>query len=95
MADEKKEKKSRKVEPAVYPAVPEKPLAINLEYIAAHAKADTKVKDWYIKYYKEHKEIKFPEVRKDYIANFWKDAFKKVPVKKVNQMQALFEELTK
>lgn len=89
------EKKSRKVEPAVYPNVPEKALAINFEYIAAHAKADAKVKDWYIKYYKEHKDDKFPKMRKDYIDHFWKDAFKKVPVKKVNQMEALFEELTK
>lgn len=95
MAEEKKEKVSRKVEFAIYPDVPKQALAINFDYIAAHAKADTKVKDWYVKYYKEHKEDKFPKMRADYIEHFWKDAFKKAPVKKVNKMEALFEELSK
>lgn len=90
MAEEKKI--SRTVEKAVYPATPLCAAAIDINYIAAHAKADEKVKDWYIKYYEKNRNSKFPAMRKAYIEEFHKGTFKKKSIN-TGAMELLYKEL--
>ena len=88
MAEEKKI--SRTVEKAVYPDAPICAAAIDLQYISDHADNDPAVLNWFVQYHEENPTDKFPKVRKAYIEEFHKGAFKKKSSKSIGAMEELY-----